>query len=319
MPYVFGDRCGGVGAIGIAAVESGFFSIELGPVMVRSSGLVTADLARSSVVEPLQRVLKSAANWPLREGAFSTEYAPQFQSQVPRYFAFPVKLWSHHVSVKDDPQSARSADVKAHVIPAVLAAALSVQVLFTSFASAQNQAGANATKFGIAVVDVGYIFKNHQRFKTTMEGMKSEMQGIEKSLKSKREGIAQKEAERNEYNLGTPEYKGLDEEVARQKADFNVEMTQLRKDFLEREAKVYHQTYLEVDETVRYYAERQNIGLVLRFNGEKPDPNRRDDVLRSINKPVVFQNNIDITPDVLSLLNRNTREIARPDSKQIPR
>ena len=60
--------------------------------------------------------------------------------------------------------------MRAHVIPAVLAAALSVQVLFTSFASAQNQAGANAPKFGIAVVDVGYIFKNHQRFKTTMEG-----------------------------------------------------------------------------------------------------------------------------------------------------
>jgi hypothetical protein len=42
-------------------------------------------------------------------------------------------------------------------------------------------------------------------------------------------------------------------------------------------------------------------------------------VLRAINKPVVFQNNIDITPDVLSLLNRNAREIARPESKQIPR
>ena len=267
----------------------------------------------------LETVLKSAVNWSLREGGFSTKCAPRFQSQVPRHCAFLAKSWSHHVSVKDDPQSARSADVRAHVIPAVLAAALSVQALFTSFASAQNQAGANAPKFGTGVVDVGYIFKNHQRFKTTMEGMKKEMQGIEQTLKSKREGIAQKEAERNEYNLGTPEYKRLDEELARQKADFNLEMTQLRKDFLEREAKVYYQTYLEVDETVRYYAQRQNIGLVLRFNGESPDPNRRDDVLRAINKPVVFQNNIDITPDVLSLLNRNTRAAAQPDSKQIPR
>ena len=63
----------------------------------------------------------------------------------------------------------------------------------------------------------------------------------------------------------------------------------------------------------------KTLGLCCGFNGEKPNPNRRDDVLRSINKPVVFQNNIDITPDVLSLLNRDTREIARPDSKQIPR
>ena len=70
-------------------------------------------------------------------------------------------------------------------------------------------------------------------------------------------------------------------------AEFNLKMGRLRKDFLEREAKVYYQTYLEVVDAVKYYAKRQNIGLVLRFNGEPVDPNRRDDVLREINKPVV--------------------------------
>jgi len=43
----------------------------------------------------------------------------------------------------------------------------------------------------------------------------------------------------------------------------------------------------------------------LRFNGDPPDPNNRDDVLREINKPVVYQNGIDITPDVLADLNRS--------------
>ena len=73
-------------------------------------------------------------------------------------------------------------------------------------------------------------------------------------------------------------------------------MGKLRKDFMEREAKVYYQTYLEVVDAVKYYAKRHNIGLVMRFNGEPVDPNRRDDVLREINKPVVMQDQIDITP-----------------------
>ncbi len=72
-------------------------------------------------------------------------------------------------------------------------------------------------------------------------------------------------------------------------AEFKLKMGKLRKDFLEREAKVYYQTYLEVVDAVKYYAKRQNIGLVLRFNGEPVDPNRREDVLREINKPVVMQ------------------------------
>ena len=138
-----------------------------------------------------------------------------------------------------------------------------------------------------------------------MEAMKKEMEGIETDLKADREKIAQQEQQRNTFNTGTAEYKQLDEEIARQMANFNLKMGKLRKDFLEREAKVYYQTYLEVVDAVKYYAKRQNIGLVLRFNGEPVDPNRRDDVLREINKPVVVQDQIDITPDILALINRD--------------
>lgn len=186
------------------------------------------------------------------------------------------------------------------------AAALTTLGLLSSTASAQapNPAGANASKHGIAVVDVSYIFKMHAKFKATMESMKGEMEKIETELKADRDRIAQMEQQRNGFNVGSNEYKQADEEIARMMAEFNLKMTRLRKDFLEREAKVYYQTYLEVNKAVEYYAQRHNIGLVLRFNGEPVDANRREEVLREINKPVVYQNSIDITPDVLALLNR---------------
>jgi hypothetical protein len=44
--------------------------------------------------------------------------------------------------------------------------------------------------------------------------------------------------------------------------------------------------------------------MVLRFNGDPIDPQQREDVMRAIMQPIVFQSNIDITPDVLALLNR---------------
>ena len=190
----------------------------------------------------------------------------------------------------------------------VVTTALAVAALSTiGFLQAQtaNPAGSNASKYSVAVVDISYIFKKHERFKTTMDNMKKEMDGIEAELKTDREKIAQEEQQRNTYNAGSNEYKQLDEKIAREMADFNLKMGKLRKDFLERESKVYYQTYLEVCDAVKYYAKRQNIGLVLRFNGEPVDPNRRDDVLREINKPVVVQDQIDITPDIIALLNRD--------------
>ena len=217
--------------------------------------------------------------------------------------------------VTDDRLTARSADVqtlfnrpvilnrKKAVI--AMAATAALTMIGYLYAQAPNPAGANASKYNIAVVDISYIFKKHERFKSTMDAMKKEMETIETELKADREKIALQEQERNKYNVGSAEYKKMDEDIARQMADFNLKMGKLRKDFLEREAKVYYQTYLEVVDAVKYYAKRQNIGLVLRFNGEPVDPNRRDDVLREINKPVVVQDQIDITPDVLVLINRD--------------
>ncbi|MEM8944703.1 MAG: OmpH family outer membrane protein [Planctomycetota bacterium] len=163
---------------------------------------------------------------------------------------------------------------------------------------------ANATRFGIAVVDVSYIFKNYSQFKAAMEGMKNDIQSAESKLKTEGESIEAMAEKAKQYQPSSAEFKQLDEEVARKKADLSIKMSRIRKDFQEREAKVYYETYLQVRNTVQYYAQQNNIGLVLRFNGDQINPNNPKAVLSGINQLVVSQNNIDITPDVLALLNR---------------
>ena len=183
-----------------------------------------------------------------------------------------------------------------------------------------NPAGANASKYNIAVVDISYIFKKHERFKATMDQMKKEMETIEAELKGDREKIAAQEEQRKQFTPNSVESKKMEDDIAQQMAQFNLKMGKLRIEFLEREAKVYYQTYLEVVFQVSNYAKRQNIGLVLRFNGEPVDPSRRDDVLREINKPVVMQDQIDITGDVLALLNRDQQGggAAQPNAPLAP-
>jgi len=208
--------------------------------------------------------------------------------------------------------------VRILLVTTAVAAAVSAFGVLSPATQAQNPAGVNATKHGVAVVDISYIFKKHDRFRATMEQMKKEMETIEEELKADRDKIAQTEQQRDTYNVGSREYKDKDDEAARMKADFNLKMTRLRKEFLEREAKVYYQTYLEVSDVVSDYAKRHDIGLVIRFNGDPTDPNRREEVLREINKPVVFQNQIDITPDVLTLLNREPLATPGRPASQLP-
>jgi Skp family chaperone for outer membrane proteins len=166
-------------------------------------------------------------------------------------------------------------------------------------------ASANAARYGMAVVDISYIFKHHQAFEAKMKVMKQDVDGTEAQLKQERQAIAKLQERLQALKPGTPDYKQLDEQVANAKAAFNVKASQKRKGFLDREARIYYDTYLEVNDAVKYYAQRHNLGLVVRFNGDPTDPNRREDVLRTINRPVVYQNAIDITPDVLQELNRS--------------
>ncbi|WP_425399838.1 OmpH family outer membrane protein [Aeoliella sp.] len=176
-------------------------------------------------------------------------------------------------------------------------------------AQAQHPEAANASTFGIAVVDISFVFKNHDQFKARMEQMKNEMKGIEDGLKAKRDGIARMEEARNNLKPGTPDYKLKDDELAQAKAGFNLEMNRLQKDLMEKESKIYYSTYRQISDTIANYAKQRRIGLVLRFSGDLPDPSNPKDILKDINRPVVFENNVDITRDIVTLVN----------SGQIPR
>ena len=202
-------------------------------------------------------------------------------------------------------------------VAAATVALLSV-VELSNPARADYPAGMNAPKHGIAVVDISYIFKNYKRHQATIEAMKQEMTSTEAELKAESEKIRQMEEQRNAYNASAPEYKQLDEELARSIAEFKLKMDRLRKDFMEREAKMYYQAYLEVSKSVEGYAMSHEIGLVIRFNGDKVDGTSREAVLREINKTVVFQNQIDITPDILALVNRDGGIAPQMGRQQMP-
>jgi Skp family chaperone for outer membrane proteins len=156
----------------------------------------------------------------------------------------------------------------------------------------------------VAVIDVGYIFKNHTRFKGAMDKMKDEVLAAENVLKAERDRINGLMEQLKGFNVGTPEYKKLEAEVAKAQGDFSVNAQLQKKDFMDREAKVYFQVYSEVERAVSQFARDNGIAVVHRFDGDPVDSSDRNRILGSITKPIVYYDpQIDITPDVLRMLN----------------
>ena len=171
-------------------------------------------------------------------------------------------------------------------------------------APAATQTASSAPPSHVAVVDVGYIFKNHNRFKVAMDKMKDEVMAAENTLKTERDRITGMMEQIKSYGVGTPDYKKLEAEIAKAQGDFNVTAQLQKKDFMDREAKVYLQVYTEVEKAVEAFARQHGIAIVHRVDGDPIDGSDRNQILRGITKPIVYlEPGIDITGDVLKMLN----------------
>ena len=120
-----------------------------------------------------------------------------------------------------------------------------------------------------AVIDIGYIFKNHTRFKTSMDKMRDEVMAAENSLKAERDRINGLVEQLKGFNPGTPEFKKLEAEVAKAQGEFNVTAQLQKKDFMDREAAVYHEVFGEIEKAVAQFARDHGIAVVHRFDGDE--------------------------------------------------
>ena len=164
--------------------------------------------------------------------------------------------------------------------------------------------GQAASKTPVAVVDIGHIFKNHPRFKRAMDQVKAQVKASEDSFLLRQKEVEKQAQQLKTFKPDSAEYKQLEADAARSQAQIQAEMALKRKEFLEKEALVYYTIYNEIQKEVKALADTYNIGLVLRFSADAMDPADRQSVLQGVNRPVVYQRNLNITYQILDRLQR---------------
>ena len=155
----------------------------------------------------------------------------------------------------------------------------------------------------VALVDIARVFEEHKRFNAAMDQMKNEAKSFEGEMTRERDAILKKRQQLANFKPGSNEYKRMEQEIAQRLAGLKVKVELKRKDFLEREARLYHDTYKLIVRAVGDTAARNNISLVLRFDSEQIEADNRAAIMKAVNRPVIFQRQLDITNNVLQRLN----------------
>jgi len=232
----------------------------------------------------------------------------------------------------DDPRSpckecsiVRTALYRATCLAAALSAALFVPLALAQAprASAPSSAPASGALPGanapVAVVDVTYILDNYARLKHDTDAFKKDMENAEAALKKERDAIAKKAELLKTYKPGTPEFKKTEEEITKADSDWKLKVNRQKGDFAERDAKNFLSAYQALSQQVKLYAERNNISLVLRFNGARPDPANPQAVQMELSKMVMYYDkSVDITDPILAEMNRAAAVAAPPRGPAAP-
>jgi Skp family chaperone for outer membrane proteins len=176
-----------------------------------------------------------------------------------------------------------------------LVRSLAVAVLATvagSTAVAQEEGEAAGL---VAVLDVARVFKENPEFDTAMKTIRQEADGLKAQITQQQEAIKAEAQQLGQYEPGSAERNEMEATLEQKQAALRTRARQAEADLLNREAGVYFATYQQMQSVVGQIAGQHGISLVLRFDSEEIDPANRAEVIKGVNRPVVFHRRLDLT------------------------
>jgi Skp family chaperone for outer membrane proteins len=182
----------------------------------------------------------------------------------------------------------------------IVAACLTVLLLTTA---ARAQTGARPSGTSVAVIDLGAVFDKHARLKTQLEQIKTQIDSFEAYVRQEKQKIEAMAEQLKTLKPGTPDYAGKEKEFASLSADLQVQVRQKSREFLEQEAQIRYESYQEIQQHVATFCQSYGIQLVIRFNREPIDASKPQEVQMGLNRPIVYQNSLDITQHIIDSLN----------------
>ena len=177
-------------------------------------------------------------------------------------------------------------------------------------------AGPQKNPTSIALVDVGYILKNHPNMNANMEGIKAEMTQAQEDIESRRKTLlADQEMIGKTFEADTPQFKQKQESLISQESKLRVDFMGKENEFAEKQANVIFKSYQSINRAIALIATHYQYDVVLRYSREQNemDPKKPQTVNFGIQRDVLFHNpGIDVTEMVLAVLNRDEPKAAAP-------
>ena len=182
----------------------------------------------------------------------------------------------------------------------VVAAIVAVSIIATATESMAQESGV------VAVLDVAKVFKENAAFDSRMKAIKSEADQLKTQIQSEQQTIKEAAMGVSQYEAGSAQRNEMEAKIEQDQAALRTRARQAEAQLLNREAKIYYDTYQQLQAVVGQLADANNISLVLRFDGQPIDATNRGEVIKGVNRSVVYFSKIDLTNLVMQAMDTDT-------------
>lgn len=163
----------------------------------------------------------------------------------------------------------------------------------------------------IAVLNMDRIFKTHKPLQDQLAPVREEAKKLQETVQLRQAEIETVATQIRKTDPGTPDFQRLQAQLLK----LNGELQQLaqsgQQSIQKQESTIYLVFYRTLDEEVTKYAKAKGLKLVIRQQDSSLDDNQPlQEILKSLNRSIIYQDGLDITDDILKAL--GTRAASQP-------
>jgi outer membrane protein len=167
---------------------------------------------------------------------------------------------------------------------------------------------ADDAKFPVAVLNVDKVFKLFAPLQERLAPLRQDAQDLEKTMQLKQVELETTQQKLQRTPAGSADFEKLQVQLARLQTELRLFVERERRNLAKKEAEIYVALFQEMEEEVKKIAKARGIKLVVRQNAGSPKDERVEEVLKWLNRPVIFDDGVDITDEVLAALNSRTKK-----------
>ncbi len=167
-------------------------------------------------------------------------------------------------------------------------------------AGAQTAARPSGTS--VAVIDLQDVFDAHPRLKSQLEQLSTQVDAFQAFLRQERQKVETLAEQLKTLKPGTPDYTAREKEFASIQADLQVQVRQKSREFLEQEAAMRLEAYQDIQQHIARFCQTYGVQLVIRYSRAPIDPTKPQEIQLGLNRPIVYQNSLDITQHIIDAL-----------------